>query len=102
MMYTHLTRKQTPPTEPTEITFPMLECWNPMTKVATIAAQVDKRRVLCRISIELLREKFQATDEEPMRAVAENRSELQATARKIIENESFEEDGSIVIRSRDF
>lgn len=100
-MYTHLTRKQTTITDPTDITFPMLECWNPMTKVATIAAQVDKRRVLCRIPIELLREKFHATDEEPMRAVAENRSAIQATARKLIESESFEEDGSILIRRRD-
>jgi len=79
----------------------MLECWNPMTKVATIAAQVDQRRVLCRISMEVLQKKFQASTDEPMRAVAENRSVLQAKARALIENEAFEEDGSIIIRSKD-
>ena len=79
----------------------MLECWNPMTRVATIAAQVDKQRVLCRISLELLKEKFHASTEEPMRAVAENRKTIQATARKLIEDRAFEADGSILIRRKD-
>ena len=51
--------------------------------------------------MDVLRKKFRASDDEPMRAVAENRSVLQARARKLIENEAFEEDGSIVIRSKD-
>ena len=72
-----------------------------MTKVATIAAQVDQKRVLCRISMEVLQKKFRASADEPMRAVAENRSVLQARARKLIEDEAFEEDGSIIIRSKD-
>ncbi len=79
----------------------MLECWNPMTKVASIAAQVDQRRVLCKITMEVLQKKFQASTDEPMRAVAENRSLLQAKARILIEAEAFEEDGSILIRSKD-
>ncbi len=97
----YLTRHKTSSSGETDITFPMLECWNPMTKVATIAAQVDQRRVLCRISMEVLQKKFRASADEPMRAVAENRSVLQARARKLIEKEAFEEDGSIVIRSKD-
>jgi hypothetical protein len=97
----YLTRHKTSNSDETEVSFPMLECWNPMTKVATIAAQVDQRRVLCRISMEVLQKKFQASTDEPMRAVAENRSVLQAKARILIESESFEEDGSIIIRSKD-
>lgn len=97
----YLTRHKTSSSGESEITFPMLECWNPMTKVATIAAQVDQKRVLCRISMEVLQKKFRASADEPMRAVAENRSVLQARARKLIESEAFEEDGSIVIRSKD-
>ncbi len=97
----YLTRHKTSSTGETEITFPMLECWNPMTKVATIAAQVDQKRVLCRISMEVLQKKFRASSDEPMRAVAENRSLLQEKARVLIEKEAFEEDGSIVIRYRD-
>ena len=69
--------------------------------MATIAVQVDKRRVLCRISMEVLQKKFDATTDEPMRAVAENRSVLQEKARVLIENKAFEEDGSIIIRSKD-
>lgn len=97
----YLTRHKTSSSGETEITFPMLECWNPMTKVATIAAQVDQKRVLCRISIEVLQKKFRASEDEPMRAVAENRSVLQEKARMLIERKAFEEDGSIVIRSKD-
>jgi len=85
----------------TGISFPKLESWNPMTQVATFAANVDKRRVLCRISLKVLQEKFHASINEPMRSVAENRSQLQDKARILIEGESFEEDGSIIIRSED-
>ncbi len=94
----HLTRHRTLPSNKTEILFPLLESWNPMTKVATIAAEVNRKRVLCRVSIEVLREKWGVSEEEPMRTVGENRIALQAAARKVIENEAYEEDGSIVIR----
>ena len=97
----HLAHYKTSSGEESDISFPMLECWNPVTKVATIAAQVDKQRVLCRISMKVLRKKFNASTNEPMRAVAENRSVLQSKARTLIENGAFEEDGSIVIRSKD-
>lgn len=69
-----------------------------MTKVATVAAQVGGRRVLCRISMDVLKKKFRASPDEPMKAVAKNRSVIQAAARELIESKAFEEDGSIVIR----
>jgi len=72
-----------------------------MTKVATVAAEVNKKRVLCRISAQILQDKFCASVEEPMRAVAEHRAVIQAAARKLIEDEAYEEDGSIIIRARD-
>lgn len=97
----YLSRNRASASDGTDISFPLLECWNPLTKVATIAAQVNKRRVLCRISMETLQKRFRASEDEPMRAVAENRSVLQATARKLIEREAFEEDGSIFIRNKD-
>ncbi len=97
----YLTRHKTSNSDETEITFPMLECWNPMTKVASIAAQVDQRRVLCKITMEVLQKVFQASVDHPMRAVAENRAVLQAKARILIEAEAFEEDGSILLRSKD-
>jgi len=96
-----LTRHRTSAQEDTGISFPKLECWNPMAKVATIAAEVNKNRVLCRISLEILRDKFGVSEEKPMRSVARHRKAIQEAARKLIENESYEEDGSIFIRARD-
>ena len=96
-----LTRQRKPIPGETEISFPLLECWNPMTHVATIAAEVNKRRVLCRISFEVLQECFDASEDAPMKAVAENRTVIQANARRLIEREAFEEDGSILLRGID-
>lgn len=79
----------------------MLECWNTTTEVATVAAEINKRRVLCRISLKSLRDKFGASEEEPMHSVARHRSAIQEAARRLIENESYEEDGSILIHARD-
>ncbi len=95
-------RHRTKGTTGTEIFFPKLECWNPVTKVASIAAEVNKNRVLCRISLKLLQDRFGASPAEPMQAVAENRAIIQAAAQNVIENEAFEEDGSVLIRATDF
>ncbi|WP_260291840.1 DUF1488 domain-containing protein [Sedimenticola hydrogenitrophicus] len=96
-----LTRHQTPVTGDTVISFPKLECWNAHTKVATVAADVNKKRVLCRIPLDLLRDRFGASLEEPMRSVTKHRLTIQAAARKLIENEEFEEDGSVWIGAQD-
>ena len=84
-----------------DITFPKLECWNPVTEVASIAAKVDKNRVLCTISLDLLKDRFGASSKEPMQAVADNRKTIQAAALKLIENNTFEDDGSVIIRADD-
>ncbi len=96
-----LSRRRAASDQDDVISFPRLECWNPMTKVATIAAEMNKRRILCRISLDVLRKRFKASPEAPMEAVAKNRAALQAAALKLIEAKAFEEDGSILIRSRD-
>lgn len=85
----------------TGISFPGLECWNAMTKVATVAAEVNKKRVLCRISLEVLIDKFGALEEEPMQSVALHRNAIQEAARKLIEREVYEEDESVLIRTCD-
>jgi hypothetical protein len=72
-----------------------------MTKVVTVAAEVSKKRVLCLISLETLRDKFGASEEEPMQSIAQHRTAIQEAARKLIENEAYEEDGSVLIRARD-
>ena len=85
----------------TGIMFPLLQSWNPMTEVATIAAQVNGKRVLCRISSTALQKKFNASADAPMTAVTENRHEIESAARRLIENENYEADGSIVIDYKD-
>ena len=72
-----------------------------MTEVATIAAEQNKKRILCRISIEVLQKKFRANKDDPMRAVADNRMTIRAAAKKLIERRAFEEDGSIVVSATD-
>lgn len=83
------------------ITFPLLQCWNPQTKVATIAAQVSHQRVSCRIAFTVLKAKFHALENDPMNTVTKYRKEIETAARKLIEMKSFENDGSILIRHRD-
>ena len=51
--------------------------------------------------MEVLQEKFAFFVDEPLRVVAENRSILQAKSKKLIAEDAFEEDGSIIIRSAD-
>ena len=72
-----------------------------MTNVATIAAQVSDRRVLCRISMDVLQDKFSASQEEPMVSVTANRITLETAAKALIEKKAFELDGHIIIRGRD-
>ena len=85
----------------TGIVFPRLECWHPTSKVATIAANVNKKRVLCRISLETLKLKFGASEKNPMHSLAQHRMEIQDAARKLIENDIYQDDGSIVIHPSD-
>jgi hypothetical protein len=83
------------------ISFPVLQSWNPMTEFATIAAQVDGRRVLCRISKVDLQKKFDAPADNPMDVLTEHRAVVEDAARKRIEDGDFEKDGSILIRYKD-
>ena len=84
-----------------DISFPSLRCWNPVTKTITIAAQVHGKRVSCRVSIKDLKVKYRVFKNDPMAIAAECRSEIENAARKLIENNSFEKDGSILILYND-
>ncbi len=79
------------------ISFPKLESWNAATEVATIVATVDKRRVLCRIPLKILHEKYGATEDKPMESVNRHRGAIQDAARLLIENDQYETDGSVFI-----
>lgn len=69
--------------------------------MATIVAEVDKKRVLCRISYDSLRTKFGVPDDKFMQTVAKNRTDIQEAAKRLIERDSFEKDGSVLIKIGD-
>lgn len=72
-----------------------------MTKVATIAAEVNGKRVLCRISSAVLQKQFGLSGDTAMKAVSNNRAQIETAAIKLIENDAYEQDGSIAIQYKD-
>lgn len=83
----------------TGISFPRMECWSPIIGMATFAADHNGSRILCRIESGAL----SARDDRPsaMAALADQRAAVHAVARVLIEEQRFEEDGSILIRDHD-
>lgn len=69
--------------------------------MVTVVAEVDKKRVLCRISHESLRAKFGVPDDMLMQSVAKHRVDIQEAARNLIERNFYEADGSVLIRTGD-
>jgi hypothetical protein len=94
-------RKRITISDDTVIHFPGYESWNSMTEVATVAADVNKERVLCRVSLNILEAKFGSMEDTPIRCIAQHRAVIQEAARKLIKSDSFEDDGSILIRTGD-
>ena len=83
------------------VAFPNLQCWNPQTEVATVAAQYRGRRVSCRVKIIDLKKKFRFFPDQPMQVVTKYRMEIEAAARKLIAKNEFQDDGSILIKYQD-
>lgn len=88
-------------TDDGKISFPNLQCWNPDTKIATIAAEVNGGRVTCRIKIDHLVKKFKISPDDPMQSVTTYRVEIEKAARALIDKKSYEDDGSIMIKYTD-
>ena len=83
------------------IKFPLLQSWNPLTEVATIAAEVSGNRVLCRIAATVLQKKYPSSGDDPMQTVTTHRTEIENAARILIEQEAFDEEGAITIGYKD-
>ena len=83
------------------VTFPNLQCWDPLTEVAIIAAQYRNRRVSCRVKIKDLKKKFRFFPDLPMQVVSKYRLEIETAARKLIDRKEFQDDGSILIKYQD-
>ena len=83
------------------ITFPLLHCWNPVTEVITVAAQVEGKRVSCRVAVKDLKTKFHVFNQDPLALAKAFKTEIQNAARSLIDKKSFEPDGSILISYKD-
>jgi hypothetical protein len=83
------------------ISFPALRSWNPIDQIATIVAINGKVRVLCRITLDTMKVKFGASEEDPMRCLVEHKTSVQTAARMLIDSNQFEEDGSVLIKAKD-
>jgi Protein of unknown function (DUF1488) len=72
-----------------------------MTKMATVVAEVVKKRVLCRISPESLKVKFQASGDKLMQSVVQHRMAIQEAAKRLIEQDDYQADDSFLIKTAD-
>ena len=96
-----LTHNKSRTIDVSKITFTQMESWNPLHNTATMAIDVDKIRVLCRISKAVLMSISSDKKADPMKILANNRSLFQNKAKKLIEQNKYESDGSIIIRKSD-
>ena len=83
------------------IQFPILVCWNPMTRCVSIAADMNGRRILCRIPETVVHAKFNCLDQEATLTVTANRPAVEAAAKTLIQRKSFASDGMIDIPLED-
>lgn len=84
------------------IHFPILECWNPVTKCVSIAADVSGRRVLCRIPESVLKKRFKAAEGGPTAQVTANRAAIEAAATSVIQRKAYAADGNVDLKLEDF
>lgn len=97
----NLSQRKTKIIDDTKIRFTKMESWNPLHEIATMAIDVDKNRVLCRISKAVLMSVSSDKKADPMRILAKNRMLFQDKAKELIEQKKYESDGSIIIRKFD-
>jgi hypothetical protein len=98
IMLVHKSKKKT---GDGSISFPDLQCWNPQTLVATIIAEIDGERINCRIKVSELEKMFPRAAKDPMQGITSHRKDIEKVARKLIEKNRFEADGSIKIHLDD-
>ena len=69
--------------------------------MATIVAEIDGGRIDCRIKVSELIKIYPQITGDPMLSITKYRRNLEIAARKLIEQNRFEADGSIQIRPQD-
>lgn len=83
------------------ITFPPVEAYDFDKDTANFPADVNGKRIVCRISREALEDRFNGIGENILDCFRENRAAIEMKARTLIEKNRLESDGSILILSND-
>lgn len=83
------------------ISFLPIEAWDSSRDVATFPADVDGERICCAVSLEALQDNFGGNDVPPLNCFRANRRAIEAKAERLIRQGRFEQDGSVLIRSKD-
>jgi hypothetical protein len=83
------------------ISFPVMQCWNPVTRCVSIAADVGGQRVLCRIAEAMITEHFPDSELSATAIVAAHRKRFEGAATRALGSRRTAE-GSIDLRHEDF
>lgn len=83
------------------VVFPNTEAWDVLTECATFPANFNGQRIHCRISLEALQDNFNSKKDVPIDCFRVSRSRIECKAEAKIVRGQFEQDGTILIRSRD-
>jgi hypothetical protein len=70
-------------------------------KIVWFRAVVDEKIIDCGVSIEALRDQFGAYADDPLPAFRSHRALIREIASRLIAEQRFEDDGTIIIRSAD-
>lgn len=83
------------------ITFPAIEAFDVNTDCVSFPADIDGKRIACRVSWEALHDNFGGQYLQPLEAFRSSRAAVERKAAQLIEQQRFEKDGSVLIRSGD-
>jgi hypothetical protein len=81
--------------------FAKSQLYNPENMTVMFAAYVGEQTLACAISIEALHDHFEGDHQKPTETFTRNRAAIERIAERLIANQRFERDGSVLIRTAD-
>lgn len=84
-----------------DMSFPSGEQWDGRRAVVIFQASVSAKYIPCAISLEALQDHFNGDPRQPLETFRQHRPTIENLARKLIQGQRFELDGSVFIRSQD-
>jgi len=84
-----------------EYVFPPAEEENNQAELIEFDAGLDGETIKCAVEYQALRDHFDADYSDPLFAFMTGRAQIESLARKLIDEGRFEQDGGILISTRD-